>query len=247
MPPFLTMQTQIKLMLPETLDARINFLLPSRTRNGNLQAKCSYVYNGMTYEGIIFSPDKQEWFTKLRPGQIVKAHRVGPCADPAYEGQYKGTALPIDQQVPGLLQDEVRQTVPDDVAKMPELLRDAANVIESLLFQISHVQKAQQQTVVEEPPFRGAQEWAQIISRIIAQNPKFYEDAFSAVTMNAYLEACFDDFWEGDLTKMRMKLPRWRRMVSRALQILCDCDFIEKVPGMVMYYRITKQTLKELF
>ena len=247
MPPSPIMQTQIKLMLPETLDARINFLLPSRTRNGNLQAKCSYVYNGMTYEGIIFSPDKQEWFAKLRPGQIVKACRVGPCADPAYEGQYKGTALPIEQQMPGLLQEEIRQMVPDDVAKMPELLRDAANVIESLLFQISHVQKAQEQKINDEPQYRSSQEWAQIISRIIANNPKFYEGAFSAVTMNAYLEACFEDFWEGDLIKMHKQLPRWRRMVSRGLQILCDCDFIEKVPGMVMYYRITKQTLKELF
>lgn len=241
------MQTVLPMNLPTEVSAKILKLLPTKTVNGNLIARCVYVYDDQEHPGVIFAPNQKEWFNRLLYGQVVKACRVGPCKDPSYVGQLMGTAKPIEEQDDSYESDliETPSSPGVDFAEIPDMLRKAADAIEALNKHISSLQKQKQQQA-QEPTYRSAQEWAQIISRVIGSNPSFREKPFSGIAINAFLDAWFNDFWEGDLLPMHKGLPRWRRMTSNALQILVDCNFLEKLPGHDKFYRLTKETHKQV-
>jgi hypothetical protein len=236
--------------LPVDLNARFRYLCQSRTVHGSLQAKCYFLHEGIEYSGILFSPDGEEWFDKLEDGMIINATRIAPCQDERYAGEYKGTALSFDQQkLPFTLDQTEKSQCSIDLIDMPALLREAANKIEMLL-DISKNQQAKESPAIQQktdPEFRGFMQWADVITDIIARNSRFQTEPFSVLTLNAYIFACFNDFWEGDLVKMHNNVPRWQRMISRAIAHLLDVDFIERVPGTQKHYQVTQDTLAQIF
>jgi hypothetical protein len=232
-------------LLPTELTAKFRYLCKSRTIHDSLQAKCSFLHNGNEYSGILFAPDGEEWFANLTEGSLVKAYRVGPCEDERYKGEYKGTALPLEQQSLDMVWEPVKtKTVLIDMSNMPDVLREAASMIELLL---ALVNKEPEQKPKEEAskdlPFRSSIQWADEIVKIIRSNQNFQTKPFSAISLNAYIESCFNDLWEGDLTKQYKGSPRWRRMITPALVRLMDCSFIERVPGTQKHYQVTKDTV----
>ena len=272
--------------LPSNLDARILYLCQTLTKTGHHQAKCVYLHEEQELKGIIFSPDNEDWFQNLQPGSIVKAERISLSSHPDYIGEYKGGAVPLTKQDSNLLLFEPNSTQYDKwepwvgesksipIHHLPNILKEAANNIESLVLANYKMQKIVEeltdalalktqasQIKQEEPkiktvevkvaaPFRNKQHWTDIIVEIITSNEKFLHNPFSGLTLNGYLDACFNDFWDGDLEKMsagnKTRHPRWRPMVSGALSELLKCGFIERMPGYRKHYRITKETFVEL-
>jgi hypothetical protein len=235
-------------LLPTELTARFRYLCKSRTIHDSLQAKCSFLHDGKEYSGILFAPDGEEWFANLTEGALVKTCRVGPCEDERYKGEYKGTALPLEQQSLDMVWTPVKtEAVIIDMSNMPNVLREAASMIELLL---ALANKEPEQKLKEEAPrdlpFRSSVQWADEIVKIIGANRNFQSKPFSAISLNAYIESCFNDFWEGDLLKLNTGI-RWRRMITQALVRLMDCSFIERVPGTQKHYQVTEDTLAEIF
>jgi hypothetical protein len=234
-------------LLPTELTAKFRYLCKSRTIHDSLQAKCSFLHDGNEYSGILFAPDGEEWFANLTEGALVKACRVGPCEDERYKGEYKGTALPLEQQSLDMVWTPVKtEAVIIDMSNMPNVLREAASMIELLL---ALVNKEPEQKLKEEAPkdlpFRSSVQWANEIVKIIGANRNFQSKPFSAISLNAYIESCFNDFWEGDLLKLNTGI-RWRRMITPALARLMDCGFIERVSGTQKHYQVTQDTLEEI-
>lgn len=242
------MTSETQSLLPSDLIAKFRYLCQSRTVNGALQAKCFFLHEGKEYSGILFAPDGEEWFANLTEGALVKACRVGPCMDERYKGEHKGTAVPLEQQPLDMVWTPVKtEAVMVDMSDMPNVLREAASMIELLL---TLVNKGPEQKLKEETPkdlpFRSSAQWADEIVKIIGANHNFQSKPFSAISLNAYIESCFNDFWEGDLLKLNTGI-RWRRMVTQALGRLMDCSFIERVPGTQKHYQVTENTLAEIF
>jgi hypothetical protein len=244
------MASETASLLPSDLDARFRYLCQSRTVNGSLQAKCYFLHEGKEYSGILFSPDGEEWFEHLEEGTLVKATRVGPCQDERYMGEYKGTALPVAQQHLDTVaaKPAVNQII-IDIADMPNVLREAASMIEVLLAAINkeRVDQVEEKAEIQPPAFRSWSQWADVISQIIGQNTRFQTEPFSALTLNAYISSCFNDFWEGDLVKLKRGTPRWQQMVTKAISHLLECSFIERVPGTQKHYQVTPDTLAQIF
>lgn len=235
-------------LLPTDLTAKFRYLCKSRTIHDSLQAKCSFLHDGKEYSGILFAPDGEEWFANLTEGALVKACRVSPCEDERYKGEYKGTALPLEQQSLDMVWEPVKtETVLIDMSNMPNVLREAASMIELLLALVNkEPEQKPKEEVLRDLPFRSSVQWADEIVKIIGANRNFQSKPFSAISLNAYMESCFNDFWEGDLLKLSTGI-RWRRMITPALVRLMDCSFIERVPGTQKHYQVTEDTLAEIF
>jgi len=264
--------------LPSNLDARILYLCQTPAKTGHHQAKCVYLHEKQELKGIIFSPDNEDWFQNLQPDSIVKAEKISPCTHPNYQGEYKGAAIPLAKQDSNLLLFEpnslpcdkwypwVNEHAQRSINQLPDVLREAANNIEALITANWKMQNdvlfLKRQIKQKEPeikpnevkvaaPFRSKQQWTDIVVRIITTNEKFLLNPFSGLALNAYIDACFNDFWDGDLEKMskgenQLAAPRWRPMVTAALAELIKCSFIERMPGTKKHYRITKETFVEL-
>jgi hypothetical protein len=204
------------------------------------------MHEGKEYSGILFSPDGEEWFDRLHEGALIKAARISPCQDERYLGEYKGTALPLAQQhLDAMSVEPVAKQSAIDMQDMPGILREAASMIEALLASADSQNTAEIDSKVESlpPAFRSWSQWASVISKVICENTRFQSEPFSALTLNAYLSSCFDDFWDGDLIKLKRGTPRWTAMVTRALSHLLETNFIERVPGTQKHYQTTKETL----
>jgi hypothetical protein len=235
-------------LLPTELTAKFRYLCKSRTIHDSLQAKCSFLHDGNEYSGILFAPDNEEWLANVSEGTLIKACRISPCEDEKYKGEYKGTALPLEQQSLDMVWQPVKtETVLIDMSNMPNVLREAASMIELLL---ALANKEPEESLEEKStsslPFRSSSQWADEIVKIIGANLNFQSKPFSAISLNAYIESCFNDFWEGDLLKLNTGI-RWRRMITPALARLMDCSFIERVPGTQKHYQVTEDTLAEIF
>jgi hypothetical protein len=205
------------------------------------------LHGNKEYSGILFSPDNEEWFSELEPGTILKAERISPCLDERYAGEYKGTALPLaNQSFQKTIQPVTSST---EIENALSMLRQALSILELYKEKSTEnaceIQKAELEKSA--PKFRGSVEWSDIIRGIIGSNTRFQVSPFSTISINAYIESSFDDFWEGDLLKMYKDQPRWRRMVSAAISHLLDFGFIERVPGTQKHYQVTKHTLSQLF
>ena len=125
-------------------------------------------------------------------------------------------------------------------------LREAAAYIEALLAAANKTPAEQPQKQVQKKlPYRSPNQWTDKIIEIIRSNENFRTKQFSAIGLNAYMENCFDDFWEGDLVMLENGL-RWRRGVCVALSKLLTRNFIERVPGTQKHYQITEQTINQI-
>ena len=124
-------QMELDAQLPTELPAKIHYVCKSKTKAGNYQAKCSYLYNNREYPGIVFAPDNENWFEDLVPGTVIKTKRVEPGKHPDFPGDLKGDALRLAQQ------QELTPTPSDPLATLPELLRQAADLIEQLTGQVA--------------------------------------------------------------------------------------------------------------
>ena len=235
-------------LLPTELTAKFLYLCKSPTIHGSQQAKCSFLHDGKEYMGILFSPDGEEWFEEVAKDTLIKACRISPCDNEKYPGEYKGTALPLDQQSLEMLYTPIKtESVVIDMSLMPVYLREAAAVIEALLAASKEVPAAQQQEQAQKKlPYRSINQWADEIVKIIGANNTFQVKPFSALSFNGYMDHYFNDFWEGDLEVIKNG-PRWRQQVSSALRKLVDCSFIEHTPGMQKHYQVTVDTLAEIF
>jgi len=231
-------------LLPTELTAKFRHLCKSRTVHGALQAKCSFLHNDKEYPGILFPSDNEEWFADIPEDALIKVHRISPCNDERYPDEYKGTALPLEQQS---LETPVKaEAAVVDMSKMPFLLREAATMIEMLLAIADKEQTAPlPQPTKSDAPYRSPNQWTDEIIEIICSNENFKTKPFSAIGLNAYMESCFDDFWEGDLVMLENR-SRWRSRVSVALSKLLTRNFIERVPGTQKHYQITQQTINQI-
>lgn len=233
-------------LLPHELTAKFRYLCNKRTVHGSLQAKCYYICNGQEYSGILFAPDDEEWFENVTEGALIKACRVSPCEDEKYQGEYKGTALPLDQQSLEVLYTPVKtESVVIDMSLMPVYLREAAATIEALLAASSKTPAEQPQNQAKKKlPYRSINQWADEIVKIIGANNTFQVKPFSALSFNGYMDHYFNDFWEGDLEVIKSGV-RWKQQVSSALRKLAECSFIEHT--MQKHYQVTADTLAQLF
>ena len=233
--------------LPPSLTAKFHYLCKTRTANNVLQAKCSYLHEGAEYIGILFAPDNEDWFENLQEGALIKACRVSPCEDERYQGEYKGTALPLNQQSLDAFWTPVKtETVVIEMSRMPFILREAATMIEMLLAIADQkpvaIPTAIQQTAA---PFRSCAQWEKVVTEIIVQNKRFHTQPFSTIAINAHIDANFNDFWQGDLVKQGYGKIRWKAQVTSAISNLLKCNFLERVSNK--HYQITQDTFKHIF
>jgi hypothetical protein len=235
-------------LLPTELTAKFLYLCKNPTINGTQQAKCSFLHDGKEYKGILFAPDGEQWLEEVAQDTLIKACRISPCDNEKYPGEYKGTALPLNQQPLEMLYTPVKtESVVIDMSLMPVYLREAAAAIETLLAAPNKTPALQPQKQVQRKlPYRSINQWADEIVKIIGANNTFQVKPFSALSFNGYMDHYFNDFWEGDLEVIKNG-PRWRQQVSSALRRLVDCSFIEHTPGMQKHYQVTADTLAQLF
>ena len=234
-------------LLPTELPAKFLYLCKSRTVYGSQQAKCNFLYDGKEYKGILFPSEGEEWFEEVAKDTLIKACRISPCNDERYPGQYKGTALPLDQQSLEVLYTPVKtESVVIDMSLMPVYLREAAATIEALLAASNKAPAEQTQEQTQKRlPFRSKALWEGIVRDIILKNKRFYIQPFSTLSINSYIDACFNDFWEGDLQLIAGKV-RWRAQITSAISSLIAYEIIERVPGMQKHYRVTEQTRQDV-
>ena len=243
------MATEQMALLPHNLTAKFRYLCASKTVHGSLQAKCYYICDEQEYSGILFAPDGEEWFAQLPEGAMIKACRVSPCEDEKYLGEYKGTALPLDQQSPDIVWNPVKtETILIDMTNTPALLREAACMIEMLLA-LTNQAPAAKPPALPEPatPFRSVAEWRSIVIDTIKENKRFHSQKFSTLNINSHIETCFNDFWKGDLLERPQGKVRWKTQVTAAVSSLLKCNFIERVPGMHKHYQVPQDTLDQLW
>lgn len=222
--------------LPTELPAKIHYVCKSKTKAGNYQAKCSYLYNNREYPGIIFGPDNEDWFETLIPGTVIKAKRIEPGKHPDFPGDLKGDALRLSQQ------QELTTAPADQLTTLPGLLRQAADLIEQLTEQV--VQISPTEPTKPDLKYRTQQDWANIIESILMTVPVFHK-AFSAIMLNAYIESTFDDFWPGDISQLK-KGPRWKAATTRALSVLLDYGTIQRITGTSHHYELTESTKSKI-
>lgn len=240
------MATEQMTLLPHNLTAKFRYLCTSKTIHGNQQAKCYYICDEQEYSGIIFAPDGEEWFENLTEGALIKACRVSPCGDEKYPGEYKGTALPLDEQSLDIMYTPVNtKAILVDMTNYPALLREAASMIEMLLALTNQAPAVEPKRETQKKlPYRSVDQWTDEIVKIIGANNTFQIKPFSALSFNGYLEHQFNDFWEGDLEMLKSG-ARWRTQTSSALRKLVECNFIE-CTAMKKHYKVTQHTLDQL-
>jgi hypothetical protein len=231
-------------LLPTELTAKFLYLCKNPTIHGTQQAKCSFLHDGKEYMGILFAPDGEEWFEEVAKDTLIKACRISPCDNERYPGEYKGTALPLNQQPLEVVYTPVKtESVVIDMSLMPVYLREAAATIEALLATTNKAPAEQPQKQAQKKlPFRSKLEWLKIVQDVMLENKRFHSQPFSTLSINSYLDACFGDFWEGDLQIVAGK-PRWRAQITQAVSALIDYQIIERVPGMQKHYQVTQQAI----
>ena len=227
---------ELDAQLPTELPAKIHYVCKSKTKAGNYQAKCSYLYNNREYPGIVFAPDNENWFEDLAPGTVNKTKRVEPGKHPDFPGDLKGDALRLAQQ------QELTPAPSNPLATLPELLRQAADLIEQLTGQVA--QTSPTEPAKPDLKYRTQQDWANVIESILITVSVVHK-AFSAIMLNAYIESTFHDFWPGDTSQLK-KGPRWKAATTRALSVLLDYGTIQRIKGTSHHYELTESTRSKI-
>jgi hypothetical protein len=240
-----------KVSFPANLDAKILFHLSSLTKTGHMQAKCLYLHENKEYIGIIFSQDNEHWLKDVPPGTLIKAERIRPCTYPDYAGQYMGSTLCFNSQPNGIIPNILEpQNSEFYTSSLIELLRSAADQLEKLQTKTLETNQIKKEPIKIQVPvklqYKRSDEWATIIKKIVTEIDRFTIKPFSGISLNAYIDASYTDWEEGDL-EMLSSGPRWKIMVHSALMNLLDFNFIEKVPGTKKHYRLTQDSLADFF
>jgi hypothetical protein len=243
-------------LLPANLEARILYHISPLTKNGQQQAKCVYLYEGIEYQGIIFSEGNEIWFKDIESGTVVKAEGIKPSKYPQYAGQYLGKISALNSQ-PNLLprsavnkEDITQGSEEPYFSYLVRLLRESADILEEAFSRVPKQNIVEEVAVETQVPvklkYKGSGEWAAIIRFIILKTDRFNKLPFSVLTLNAHIDSSYKDWDEGDLENLICG-ARWRTMVSKAITILLECNFIERMPGTKKHYRLTKETLAAYF
>ena len=245
---------ELDAQLPTELPAKIHYVCKSKTKAGNYQAKCSYLYNNREYPGIIFGPDNEDWFEDLEPGTVIQARSVKQGKHPDYPGDFKGDALRLAQQ------QELSPALSNPLATLPEMLRQAANLIEELSSLVQQKNQSKEinhsEQIIQVKPttpklkHRSHYEWIDIIEQILLTVPVF-QKAFSSLMLNAYIESTFDDFWPGDVVELKgnkggPSRARWKQIVSRAIPVLLHSEIIQRIQGTTYHYELTESTRSKI-
>ena len=172
----------------------------------------------------------------MAPGTVIKTKRVEPGKHPDFPGDLKGDALRLAQQ------QELTPAPSNPLATLPELLRQAADLIEQLTGQVA--QTSPTEPAKPDLKYRTQQDWANVIESILMTVPVFHK-AFSAIMLNAYIESTFDDFWPGDISQLK-KGPRWKAATTRALSVLLDYGTIQRIKGTSHHYELTESTRSKI-
>jgi len=243
-------------LLPANLEAKILRHISSLTKNGQQQAKCVYLYEGIEYQGIIFSEGDETWFKDIESGTVVKAEGIKPSTYSQYAGQYLGRISPLNLQPnlqPHSAVDKENITQGSEeryYSYLVRLLREAADVVEDAFSKVPKLDIIKEVAVETKVPvkleYKGSDEWTAIIKSIIIKSDRFSTLPFSGLSLNAYIDACYKDWEEGDLEKLTSG-PRWKSMSHTAISNLLECNFIEKMPGTKKHYRLTKEALADYF
>jgi hypothetical protein len=242
---------ETKVSFPANLDAKILFHLPSLTKAGHMQAKCLYLHENKEYIGIIFSQDNEHWLKDVLPGTLIKAERIRPCTYPDYAGQYMGSTLCFNSQPSGIIPKLLEpQNSKFSTLSLIELLRSAADQLETMQLKTIETNNIQEIPAKIKPPvkltYKRSDEWKTIIKKIIMESNSLRTKPFSGISLNAYIDASYTDWEEGDL-EMLKNGSRWKMLVSVALGNLLQDNFIEKVPGTKKHYRVTQDALDSYF
>ncbi len=240
-----------KVSFPANLDAKILFHLSSLTKTGHMQAKCLYLHEKKEYIGIIFSQDNEHWLKDVPPGTLIKAERIRPCTYPDYAGQYMGSTLCFNSQpndiIPSILEPQNNEFC---TSSLVELLRSAADQLERLQPKAIEINEIKEVPAKIKSPvklkYKRSEEWAVIIKNMIVASDNLSSRAFSGISLNAHIDACYKDWEEGDL-EMLSSGPRWKIMVHGALMSLLNYNFIEKVPCTKKHYKLAKEVLADFF
>jgi len=214
-------------------------------------AKCLYLHEKKEYIGIICSENNEHWLKNVPPGTLIKAKNISSCTSPEYVGQYIGSTLCFDSQPKGII-----PKIPEPqnsefcTSSLVELLRSAADQLERLqpkAVETNEIKNVPAKTQVPvKLKYKGFDEWAIIIKSIIIKVDRFNTLPFSVLTLNAHIDSSYKDWEEGDLENL-VSGVRWRAMVSKAIPILLECNFIERMPGTKKHYRLTKEALADYF
>lgn len=240
-----------KVLFPPIIDARIKYQLSSLSTTGHMQAKCVYLHEDKEYIGIIFSQDNEHWLKDVPPGTLIKAERIRPCTYPNYAGQYMGSTLCFNSQPNGIIPIILKpQNSEFSTLSLIQLLRSAADQLETLQPKVIETNNIQEISVKIKPPvklpYKGFDEWETIIKKILMEVNNFKTKPFSGISLNAYIDATYTDWEEGDL-EMLSSGPRWKIMVHSAVMNLLEDNFIEKVPSYKKHYRVTQEALDSYF
>ena len=238
-------------LFPAIVDAEILYHLASLTKTGHMQAKCAYLHEGKRYEGIIFSQDNEYWLKDVPVGSTIKAERIRPCTYPEHFGQYMGSTLCFNSQpngiIPNILEPQNNEFY---TSSLIQLLRSAADQLERLQPKILETNQIKKEPTKIQAPvklqYKRSDEWATIIKKIVTEIDRFTTKPFSGISLNAYIDASYTDWEEGDL-EMLSSGPRWKIMVHSALMNLLEYNFIEKVPGTKKHYRLIQDSLADFF
>lgn len=238
-------------LFPAIVDAEILHHLASLTKTGHMQAKCAYLHEGKRYEGIIFSQDNEYWLKDVSVGSTIKAERIRPCTYPEHFGQYMGSTLCFSSQPSGIIPSILEpQNSEFSALSLIQLLRSAADQLETLQPKAIKTNNIQEIPAKIKPPvklpYKRSDGWETIIKKIVTEIDRFTIKPFSGISLNAYIDASYTDWEEGDL-EMLSSGPRWKIMVHSALMNLLEYNFIEKVPGTKKHYRLTQDSLADFF
>lgn len=242
-------------LLPTNLNARILYHLPSLSKAGQIQAICLFLHDNKEYRGIVFSQDNENWLKNVSPGAIVKVTDISPCGYAKYAGQYMGKAYAVETS--DLINTQNNENILPFLTNgnsyssyIVSLLRLAANTIERILSEASERNKVEKVVVKTKTPvklkYKRSDEWETIIKKIVMESDSLRTKPFSGISLNAYIDASYTDWEEGDLEMLTHAL-RWKTMVGVALANLLQCNFVEREPGTKKHYRVTQDALDNYF
>lgn len=233
--------------LPANLNAKILYHLPSLSKAGQIQATCLFLHENKEYRGIVFSQDNESWLKDVLPGAIVKVTDVSPCGYAKYAGQYMGTAYAVEDNKYAV---PIQNSNEKYTAYLARLLRCAADTIERVTTETLETNPIEEIVAKTKTPvklkYKRSDEWEVIIKKIVMESDNLRTKPFSGISLNAYIDACYTDWEEGDSEKFTHTL-RWKKMVAIALANLLQDNFVEKVPGTKKHYRVTQEALDSYF
>jgi hypothetical protein len=152
--------------------------------------------------------------------------------------------------IPSILQAYYAQNSEFSTLSLIQLLRSAADQLETLQPKAIKTNNIQEIPAKIKPPvklpYKRSDEWEVTIKKIVMESDSLRTKPFSGISLNAYIDATYRDWEEGDL-QILSSGPRWKMLASVALGNLLQDNFIEREPGAKKHYRVTQDALANYF